>query len=110
VFGEGGLFPVELGPLRLESAKALSFVSALVLTAASMREIEAEYPVVRYIYRFSVLPNSRCARLPSSSPDRFFPELGPAVQSASVFAESAYISIIVYLKKNINAISSYISV
>jgi CRP-like cAMP-binding protein len=47
VFGEGGIFPEELGPLRLESAKTLSFVSALVLTAASMREIEAEYPVVR---------------------------------------------------------------
>ena len=47
VFGEGGLFPEELGPLRLESARTLSFVSALVLTAASMREIEAEYPAVR---------------------------------------------------------------
>ena len=47
VFGEGALFPEELGPLRLESARTLSFVSALVLTAASMREIEAEYPAVR---------------------------------------------------------------
>jgi hypothetical protein len=46
VFGEGGLFPEELGPLRLESARTLSFVSAFVLTAASMREIEAEYPAV----------------------------------------------------------------
>ncbi len=46
VFGEGGLFPEELGPLRLESARTLSFVSALVLTAASAREIEAEYPAV----------------------------------------------------------------
>ncbi len=47
VFGEGGLFPEDLGPIRLESAKALSFVSAFVLTAASMREIGAEYPAVR---------------------------------------------------------------
>jgi CRP-like cAMP-binding protein len=49
VFGEGALFPEELGPLRLESVKALSFVSAFVLTAASMREIEAEYPAVQYL-------------------------------------------------------------
>ena len=46
VFGESGLFPEVLGPLRLESAEAVSFLSALVLTAASMREIEAEYPAV----------------------------------------------------------------
>jgi CRP-like cAMP-binding protein len=50
VFGEGGLFPEELGPIRLESAKALSFVSAYVLTAASMREIEAEYPAVHCLH------------------------------------------------------------
>ena len=49
VFGEGALFPEELGPLRLESARTLSFVSALVLTAASMREIEEEYPAVRLL-------------------------------------------------------------
>jgi hypothetical protein len=46
LFGEGVLFPEELGPLRLESARTLSFVSAFILTAASMREIEAEYPAV----------------------------------------------------------------
>lgn len=51
VFGEGVLFPEALGPLRLESAKTLSFVSVFVLTAASMREIEAEYPAVRSVLR-----------------------------------------------------------
>jgi hypothetical protein len=51
LFGEGRLFPEELGPLRLESAKTLSFVSAFVLTAASMREIEAEYPAVHCLRR-----------------------------------------------------------
>ena len=49
VFGEGGLFQKELGPLRLESAKTLSFTSAFILTAASMREIEAEYPAVNHL-------------------------------------------------------------
>jgi CRP-like cAMP-binding protein len=47
VFGEAGLFPEELGAHRVESARTLSFVSALVLTAAAMREIREEYPVVR---------------------------------------------------------------
>jgi CRP-like cAMP-binding protein len=47
IFGEGGLFPEDLGSLRLESARTLSFVSAYILTAASMREIKAEYPAVR---------------------------------------------------------------
>ena len=58
VFGEGGLFPEELGPIRLESAKALSFVSVLTLTAAFMREIEAEYPAVNclniYVYNINM--------------------------------------------------------
>ncbi len=51
VFGESGLFPQELGLLRLESAKTLSFVSMFVLTAASMIEIEAEYPAVHSFHR-----------------------------------------------------------
>ncbi len=55
LFGEGGLFPEELGPFRLESATALSFVSAFILTAASTREIEAEYPAVNiFLSRSSV--------------------------------------------------------
>jgi hypothetical protein len=60
VFGEGGLFPEELGPLRLESAKTLSFVSAFVLTAASMREIEAEYPAVHCFHRTTSLALACC--------------------------------------------------
>ncbi len=52
------LIPEELGPLRLESARTLSFVSAFVLTAASMREIEAEYPAVPRLFP----PRSRRAR------------------------------------------------
>ena len=56
VFGEGGLFPEALGPIRLESAKTLSFVSAFILTAAAMREIEAEYPAVRCLHRLSCSP------------------------------------------------------
>jgi CRP-like cAMP-binding protein len=46
VFGESVLFPEELSPFRLESAKALSFVSAFVLTANSMQDIKLEYPMV----------------------------------------------------------------
>ncbi len=46
VFGESGLFPGELGPHRLESARTLSFMSAFILTAASMQEIKEEYPAV----------------------------------------------------------------
>jgi CRP-like cAMP-binding protein len=57
VFGEGGLFPEELGPIRLESAKALSFVSAYVLTAASLREIEAEFPAVYFLVACDALPS-----------------------------------------------------
>ncbi len=57
VFGEGGLFPEELGPIRLESAKALSFVSAYVLTAASLREIEAEFPAVYFRVACDALPS-----------------------------------------------------
>jgi CRP-like cAMP-binding protein len=56
LFGEGGLFPEALGPIRLESAKTLSFVSAFILTAAAMREIEAEYPAVRCLHRLSCSP------------------------------------------------------
>ena len=56
VFGESGLFPEELGPFRLESAKTLSFVSAFVLTAASLREIEAEYHAVRHLSRTTRSP------------------------------------------------------
>ena len=62
VFGEGGLFPGELGPLRLESAKSLSFVLAFVLTAASMREIEAECPAVNsYALACRCRPAFSCA-------------------------------------------------
>ncbi len=59
VFGEGGLFPEELGPIRLESAKALSFVSVFTLTVAFMREIEAEYPAVNCLYCTSTFPSRR---------------------------------------------------
>jgi CRP-like cAMP-binding protein len=54
VFGEGGLFPEEMGTYRLESAKTLSFVSAFVLTAASMREIEAECPAVNSLRSYAL--------------------------------------------------------
>jgi CRP-like cAMP-binding protein len=46
VFGEGGLFPAELGLVRRESATALTWVSTYALSAAAIREIEAEYPEV----------------------------------------------------------------
>ena len=46
VFGEGGLFPKELGLLRRESATALTWVSTYALSAAAIRDIEAEYPEV----------------------------------------------------------------
>ena len=55
VFGEDGLFPEEMGTYRLESAKTLSFVSAFILTAASMLEIKAEYPAVNSLGRTSAL-------------------------------------------------------
>ena len=46
IFGEGALFPSELGDWRQENAKALSWVSACVLSAAALREITAVYPEV----------------------------------------------------------------
>jgi hypothetical protein len=46
IFGEGGLFPSELGDWRQENATALSWVSAYALSAAAMREIAAVYPEV----------------------------------------------------------------
>ncbi len=47
VFGEGGVFPAELGPCRRESVSALTWVSAYTLNAAALREISAEYPEVK---------------------------------------------------------------
>jgi CRP-like cAMP-binding protein len=46
VFGEGGLFPQELGLVRRESATALTWVSTYSLSAAAMQDIGAEYPEV----------------------------------------------------------------
>ncbi len=46
IFGEGGLFPVELGDWRQENATALSWVSAYSLSATALREIAAVYPEV----------------------------------------------------------------
>ncbi len=45
VFGEGGLFS-ELGMWRRENATALSWVSAYVLSAATLLEITKKYPEV----------------------------------------------------------------
>ncbi len=63
LFGEGALFPEELGPFRLESATALSFVSAFILTAASTREIEAEYPTVNIFLSHSRVDVGCCVPL-----------------------------------------------
>jgi CRP-like cAMP-binding protein len=46
VFGEGGLFPKELGLIRRESATALTWVSTYALSAAAMQDIQTEYPEV----------------------------------------------------------------
>jgi CRP-like cAMP-binding protein len=46
IFGEGGLFPKELGLVRRESATALTWVSTYALSAAAMQEVESEYPEV----------------------------------------------------------------
>ena len=51
VFGEGGLFPEELGPHRQESGTTLSRVSALVLSHSSLLEIADEYPEVGALAR-----------------------------------------------------------
>ncbi len=80
VIGEGALFPEELGPLRLESAMALSFVSAFVLTAASMREIEAEYPAVR----FPSAPLEERCPVSAEPPDVPLPADNPAAAHWSI--------------------------
>ena len=46
IFGEGGLFPSELGCWRHENAMALSWVSAYALSATSLCEIAKLYPEV----------------------------------------------------------------
>jgi CRP-like cAMP-binding protein len=46
VFGEGGLFPQELGLLRRECATALTWASMYSLSAAAMQNVGAEYPEV----------------------------------------------------------------
>jgi CRP-like cAMP-binding protein len=46
VFGESGLFPVELGPCRRESVSALTWVCAYTLNSAALLEISADYPEV----------------------------------------------------------------
>jgi CRP-like cAMP-binding protein len=52
VFGEGGLFPAELGPCRRESVSALTWVSAYTLNSSALHEISAEYPEVRCHTKF----------------------------------------------------------
>ncbi len=46
VFGEGGLFPVELGPCRRETVFALTWVSVYTLSNSALWEISASYPEV----------------------------------------------------------------
>ena len=55
VFGEGGLFPAELGPCRKESVSALTWVSAYTLNAAALLEISADYPEVQPIPTIQML-------------------------------------------------------
>ena len=61
VFGEGGLFPAELGLCRRESVSALTWVCAYTLNSMALQEISAEYPEVQPTFLYPSFNFPICA-------------------------------------------------